>query len=305
MVMFFRNIPLAEANVTNVIISYYIEAVNAMIISITVPFIYVTGIQPLPMVVAQMFVVSSFCFGPLIVALGSAVSCFQIIYVTQFEHVFTLDPHTVGKKTFIFLISLIFIPNTIYAIIKTVDGSHVDKDVTLFTQGEYVGKGFQFPVIYALFWTGLFFVLSSIAFVFIPLLFKKIYQNPLLMPHRTKWLKRYMFGSLGMLLILIISVIMTNQNESRRLPINGLFTILALLLLLVYHLTEKDVQFVVKRHIFALFNIEESSMVTGSSANEDLSRHSQQLQSTLGSAVSQTDTKPRSIIIAVRPLDCP
>ena len=100
MAMVFRKIPFAQMNMTNVIISYYIEVVNVTVTVVSLPLIYVLIIHPLPLFIAQFCAVAAYCCGSLIVALGSAVSLFQILYVVQFNILFTLDPATVGWRTF-------------------------------------------------------------------------------------------------------------------------------------------------------------------------------------------------------------
>ena len=72
-------------NITNVIVSYYVEAVNIMITSTAAPLLYVVGFKPLPFFLAQLIGIFLHCTGSLSVGLGSAISCFQIFYVTKFE----------------------------------------------------------------------------------------------------------------------------------------------------------------------------------------------------------------------------
>jgi hypothetical protein len=97
----FRNIPLAEVNMTNVIFSYYIEVVNIMMLFCTVPMIYVYCIYPLPLVWAQLAFIGVQSCASLINGLGAAVSCFHILYVLKFEAVFPLDPHEAHSETIV------------------------------------------------------------------------------------------------------------------------------------------------------------------------------------------------------------
>ena len=98
-----RNIPLARRNVTNVILSYYIEVTNVLISVCLVPLIFVLCVEPLHFAVAQFILVTIYFCGSLNLALGSAVSCFQLLYVTKFEVIFSLDPQELGKRTFYIL----------------------------------------------------------------------------------------------------------------------------------------------------------------------------------------------------------
>ena len=257
----FRNIPFAHLNMTNVIISYYIEVVNVMVTFAALPLIYVMSIHPLPLVIAQFCTVGTFCCGSLIVALGSTVSCFQILYVTQFEILFTLDPATVGWRTFLLLAGLVICPMTMVAVFMTLKGIHVDKSVANLTQTVYNGEGVQFLAIYSICWTVLFLVLSSMAFVFIPLFFKKKQNqhNSQLPPPRIISLQRYLLGALGLVVLLLTSVYGTKENEGRPFTLLNLFLLFIFNLLLAYHLTEKETRTVVRRYIFNLFGIEENN----------------------------------------------
>ena len=67
-------------NITNVIVSYYVEAVNIMITSTAAPLLYVVGFKPLPFFLAQLIAIFVHCTGSLSVGLGSAISCFQIFF---------------------------------------------------------------------------------------------------------------------------------------------------------------------------------------------------------------------------------
>ena len=100
---------------TNVLMSYYIEVVNVMMTFCTVPLIYVLGVEPLPLPLAQFAYIAVHSCGSLIVALGSAVYCCQIVYVTNFEVLFALDPEEVGRRTFALLALLICLPNAVEA----------------------------------------------------------------------------------------------------------------------------------------------------------------------------------------------
>jgi hypothetical protein len=142
---------------TNVVMSFYIEVVNAMLVSISLPLIYVIAINPLQLVIAQLATISIYSCFTLIVALGSAISCFQILYVVKFELLFPLDPQIVGKRICVILCIVIFVPNIIMGAINTMNGIPVDKGVAQLTQTEYSISGPQFLVIYAVGWAFLYF----------------------------------------------------------------------------------------------------------------------------------------------------
>ena len=144
-------------NMTNVIMSYYIEVVNALMIFCTLPYVYVLCVGPLSLLPAQFAYTVVHCCASLIVALGSAVSCFHILYVIKFEVLFSLDPQEVGRRSFVLLALVICLPNALVGIYTTFKGLHVAKDVVMLTQSESVGTGLPFLPIYTGCWALLFF----------------------------------------------------------------------------------------------------------------------------------------------------
>jgi hypothetical protein len=300
----FRNIPLDGMNMTNVLISYYIEVVNLINIIMTVPLIYVTLFQPLPFLLAQFVIVATHCCGSMIVSLGSAISCFQILYVIRFELVFSLDPQIMGRRIFLALLITVVVPYALFGIWKTLKGSHVDKGVTLYTLDEYNGEEIEFLAIYSICWALLYFIFSFIAFVFLPIVLKKRQShNERLPPQRTISLQRYLLASLGLFVMLISSVIMNKLNNSNRLSVSNIFAIFALTLLLAYHLTEKETRNAANKFIFKLINIEETRIVKDNTNRRHRESKSQQLQLSSSSGIATVDIStnavPKSTFIMV------
>jgi uncharacterized protein YacL len=194
-------------------------------------------------------------------ALGSAVSCFHILYVTKFETLFSLDPEEVGKRTFFILAIVICLPNAIVGIYSTFKGIHVAKDVTILTQTDYNGPDIQFIPIHTACWTFVFFISSFVAFIFTPIFFYYVQTSTrqLIQPQRSSIsLKRYLIGSFGLFCIIVIFLIVTEQSENRNLPISTHIFFIAIDVLLAYHLTEIEARRAAKKYLFYLFNIQES-----------------------------------------------
>ena len=147
-------------NITNVIVSYYVEAVNIMITSTAAPLLYVVGFKPLPFFLAQLIAIFVHCTGSLSVGLGSAISCFQIFYVTKFELVFSWDPEKVGKRTFFILAAIISLPHAIAGIYSIFNYQYVDKRVALFTKSDDQHEVTGFPNNYSMFWLLMFIIIS-------------------------------------------------------------------------------------------------------------------------------------------------
>ena len=252
-------------NMTNVLMSYYIEVVNVMMTFCTVPLIYVLGVEPLPLPLAQFAYIAVHCCGSLMVALGSAVSCCQIVYVTNFEVLFALDPEEVCRRTFALLALLICLPNAVEAAYSTFLGIHVARDVVIFTQTEYAGpeagdgggSGFRFVPMYTVGWTIVFLILSSTAIIFIPLYFRYQHRNNVegLQPQRSTSLQRYLLGSLLFFCMIVTSVVIAEQSDNRHLSQTMRILFVTLDLLLAYHLTAREVRAAATKYLFTLFNI--------------------------------------------------
>jgi hypothetical protein len=278
---------------TNVVISYYIEVVNVVNTVLAVSFNYVTWIKPLPLPLAQFVTITSHSCGSLMAALGSAISCFQILYVIKFDLIYSLDPQLMGWRIFILLTSFIAVPNCIFGIFKTMQGVHVDKGVTLFTQDKYNGDGIQFLAIYSVFWTMSYLVLSFFAFVFLPVFYKnRPTFNNHLAPQRTISLQRYLLGASGIFFMLAVTIIMIRLNDSGRLSVDNLCSLFALVILLAYHLTERETRNVVRKHIFKFLKIEEPVSYSERLRKANSTSTSQKLVATssYGTAVVQSAT---------------
>jgi hypothetical protein len=122
--------------------------------------------------------------------------------------------------------------------------------------------------------------MSSIAFVFIPLFFKKKVKNQNLHvePPKTISLKRYLIGSLGFIIILTSSVFFSEPDDRKRLQITNLFSLFAFDVLLAYHLSEKEAKYAAKRFLFNFFNIQEETHQDARFITLPSNYHSQQAQ---------------------------
>jgi|LakMenEpi03Aug12_release.lakeMendotaPanAssembly.Ray.scaffolds.fasta_scaffold133073_1 hypothetical protein len=249
-------------SITNILISYYIEVLNAMTSVSHLSCIYVYCFQPLSFFAAQLvYIFLSSCFS-LIAAIGSAISCIQMFYVIKFDLLFSLDPYKIGWWTFCILSSIIFLPGIAVGVYCSYHGRYVDGTVSFLTGEERTTEGLSFLSLYTICWTVLFLSLSSAAFVFVPLIFKnrQLPSQAGNAPQRAISLQRYLLGSFGFLLILIISLLSVNLSDNKRLiPTVFYFIFVLFMLLLAYHLTEKDARSAARRYIFSFFNIEHSN----------------------------------------------
>ena len=253
-----RNIPLIGLNITNVLLSYYIEFVNSLTTCVTLSLLWVLCLFPIPLLLAQIIYTFLHCCGSLCFALGSAISCVQVIYVTKFELLFPLDPKVVGQRIFHILAASIVIPDTAVGIYSIMNGLHVDERVILFTQGDRSGTEIKFMITYSGCWILLFLILSFIGFLFIPIWFKfkQLNNRNHLPPSNVISIRRYLLGSLGFLTVIIVAVVINKGNNTHRLVTPGRLFLISYNMLLAFHLSEKDAMLAAKRYLFNLFNIE-------------------------------------------------
>jgi len=196
----------------------------------------------------------------MIVTLGSAISIFHILYVTKFEAVFSMDPHDVCRKTVIVLALLQLVPNAAVGIYNTFQGIHSVEGVAVLTKSEYNGNGVRFLTTYSVCCSLLFLILSSVAYVFIPIVLRsrQIVNIEQHTPQRTSSLQRYIVGALGLFIILIVSVALNSQGGRKTRPTSttDYMSLFAFDLFLFYLMTEKDVRAGIRRYIFNLFQLD-------------------------------------------------
>jgi hypothetical protein len=239
----FRNIPLPALNVTNVVLSYYIEAVNIMLSLSAVTFLFVVFVQPLPLNLSQLIVIIVHCSGSLSAALGAMISCFQIFYVTQFELVFSLDPQKVVRRIIYILSSVIMVPHTTAGVYSMFNNILVDKRVALFAKIVNEDKiTSKFLNYYSLFWFLLYILLGLFAFVFIPIFLRtrRACSRHQLPPHTALSIRRYVIVSLGIFVLVAPVIYFNKPNNTDRLQLPGHLFLFSHCLMLVYRLLEPD-----------------------------------------------------------------
>jgi hypothetical protein len=254
----FRNIPLPGMNIRNVIISYFIEVINAMVTFSTVPLIYALTVSPLPFAAAQWFAVVNLLSGTLMAALGTAISCFQILYVVAFETVFAMDPLEVGRRTIAVLTLVTGLPIGVAGIYDTFSGIHAHKSVAVLTRSEYNGENVQFLVFYPLIWLALFFAVSSIAFGLFPLFYKtnqNLPNNQMPLQEKTT-VYRYIVGILTFIVTSLI-LYLDEEKADRHTPMSGYLFLFSMVCLQAYLFTEKEARNMAKKWVYNLLHIEE------------------------------------------------
>jgi hypothetical protein len=256
-----RNINVAELNLSKILVSYYNEVVNILINLFAGPLLFAIAIQPLSFKLAQTFVILMHACGALSVALGSTISCVHILYVTNFEYIFSLDPKEVGRIIFVILVTMTIVPDVAVGIYSSAHGFYVDKNIRLFTQVEPDDRDVSFLVNYSLFWVIVFFSLSFLAFVCIPLLLKRkqsMHSNQQRLQNSIS-IKRYLLTMLGFFTFLAPAVVFTGKNNTNRVKLPGHCLLFSSCLMLAYRLAEKDARNSVKRYLFSLCHIEDTT----------------------------------------------
>ena len=119
------------------------------------------------------------------------------------------------------------------------------------------GEAVPFHMVYSMGWTLLFIILSSVAFVFIPVFVSKRHSDQLSPPQRKISLQRFLLGSLVFLAVLVSAMIVNETSDNGRIPPTNIITLFGFNLLLLHHLTERETKKSVRRYLFNLFQIEE------------------------------------------------
>ena len=133
----FRNLPLAQINITSVLLSYNIEVINALTCSISIPILFVYVIHPLYYYLAHTFVFIVWSLATLIPAVAIAISCFQILYVTNFSSSFTLSPEKIGWLTFTVLVLGCLPPHLVIIEESSWRGEHATQGTAFLTGQPY------------------------------------------------------------------------------------------------------------------------------------------------------------------------
>jgi hypothetical protein len=215
---------------------------------------------PLPLPLAQLAYTFQHICGMLIIALGSAISCFQICYVIKFDLLFSMDPQELGRKTFCVLAVIIILPDAIVSLYNTTYGIHGADMVALLTQTMYNGEGRTLMIVISFVWILLALSLGFTAYVLIPLFLKSsqpTHHNDQLL-QRKKSLKGILLWSIVLLIFFIGTVVSRKLKTHRYRPIQPFTYVIMIIfvLLLVYLLKGNDYRSAVKRYIFGLFQIE-------------------------------------------------
>jgi glucan phosphoethanolaminetransferase (alkaline phosphatase superfamily) len=194
------------------------------------------------------------------IALGSAMSCFQICYVIKFDLLFSMDPQELGRKTFCVLAVIIILPDAIVSLYNTTYGIHGADMVALLTQTMYNGEGRTLMIVISFVWILLALSLGFTAYVLIPLFLKSsqpTHHNDQLL-QRKKSLKGILLWSIVLLIFFIGTVVSRKLKTHRYRPIQPFTYVIMIIfvLLLVYLLKGNDYRSAVKRYIFGLLQIE-------------------------------------------------
>jgi hypothetical protein len=290
-ILYFRKIPLAGINIANVLVYYYTEVANIMLILACAPLLFVTLVKPLPQSIAQLIVVLLHCTGSLSFALGAAISCIQIFYVTKFEFIFSFDPYKVAQNIFVTLTVTVALPHCVLGIYTSFYGLLVDKRVLLLTKGDYHGNDVSLHSPYSNFWLLLFILTSSFAFIFIPLFLraKKSGLNNHLPQQNTLSFRKYLLTLLLFLTLVSIILYFAKPTNSNQLQLPGYVFLISNTMMLAYRLSESEARTAGITYCFKLLNIRDRSDVI----NQDIEMSEQVSQPTITGA-ARNSTAPKN-----------
>jgi len=81
-----RAIPVDMVNITSVLMAYIIEALNAVILVISVAVLYTLTFGPIPYLLAHTVIFTMYCMGVSVPAIGIAYASYQLLYVVRWVH---------------------------------------------------------------------------------------------------------------------------------------------------------------------------------------------------------------------------
>jgi hypothetical protein len=163
----FRTIPLGSINITSVLMTYNIEIINAINITFCIPTLFVYAISTMPYILAQAIAFIYFYLVSIPPALGIAISCFQILYVTNFSALFTWSPEKIGKLTFLIITVFCVIPYIIIIFVSVRNGEHAAQIVAFFTGKHYKSIGLYKGVLPIVCLVVICIVMLSLSFILI------------------------------------------------------------------------------------------------------------------------------------------
>jgi hypothetical protein len=119
-----RNLIITRSSITSILLSYATEVINALTTLIAIPVLFSYGVKALPYGIAQPLALILWTLGAMIPAIGIAIACFEVLYVTNFSTSFDWNPERVGKLSLILISLVCFSPFLLIFIESIGKGGH-------------------------------------------------------------------------------------------------------------------------------------------------------------------------------------
>ena len=252
---YYRTIPLAKINITSVLLSYNIEVINALTSSIAIPILIVYGIHPLPYHLAQTISFIIWSLAAIIPAIGIAMACFQILYVTKFSTSFAWSPEKVGKLSFIFITMCCVVPNLLIIIDSSWKGDQAAQPTAFFSGQAYLKSGLTPLLFLAIILDFVCAIVLAVSYVIIPYYMKHFttssYQSRDLPAGHTKFnLKRLLFAIFSLGIAFYVLIAHKIRSDDYRVSVQAYVLTFILTFILLLLLLDKDIFTFIKRHFW-------------------------------------------------------
>jgi hypothetical protein len=251
-----------NSNAINILLCYFNEVLNTEANLIAFSFLYVVVIGPIPSLLAHSvdWWIWSLC--TLMAVIGFVQSILKVLYVANFDALFSGDPVRLGRAAFMISVVATFVPNITIALM----GNRVSLTTATLQKTEQNDIKTDFLAWHLVCWTVACIVLFVLTYVGIPMYFT-IRGNlgadhynyfPRVSP------KRYLFILFGFAILINVYTLANNPDHEGHVPFFNFIFLFTTNAMLVFQLTDKNVWRYTCRKIF---NAMDSAVVHPGSNN--------------------------------------
>ncbi len=251
-----------NSNVINILLSYFNEVLNIEANLIAFSFLYVVVIGPIPSLLAHSVDWWTWSLCTLMAVIGCIQSILKLLYVANFDTLFSGDPVRLGRAAFMISVVATFVPNVTIALM----GNRVSLTTATLQKTEQNEAKTDFLAWHLVCWTVACIVLFVITYVGIPIYFT-MRENlgadhynyfPRVSP------KRYLFILFGFAILINVNMLANNPDHEGHVPFFNFIFLFTTNTMLVFQLTDKEVWQYTHRKIF---NAMDSAVVHPGSNN--------------------------------------
>ena len=248
---------MARVNIISVLLSYYVEVLNALSSSVAIPVLFVLVIHPLPYCLAQTFTFFMWTQASILSALGAAIAGFEILYVIKFSASFAWSPEQVGRLTFTVLTMCCVVPHLLLMIDSSYKNQYPAPSTAFLSGQPYQNIGpshIMLPTIGLTIFCLFMLAVSHVILPFYLKTFRTVHNPNMYLPQSSNIrinVKRIMFAPFALGVALVVLFVSRRRSDSANAPIQShVITFVINFILLLFLLLEKEALTFAKRHFF-------------------------------------------------------